>query len=506
MKSPVRYVMLLTLAWLASCDVPNSSISPTPYEKSLVSIANSGDQQHFVGVDAQFSDLARQIPGFAGVYYEGDRLIVTGKTTAALQSQLSAVTDRFSAASVEVRAVRHSFLDLAAVATALEKNGFPEGMTLLDIDEKDNVVRIGYNPDKPNAAKSLAYVMDALGVPEDLYRIEPSAPAVPLATLRDNIRPTVGGTAINDDGCTFWNISGPNYERAFITAAHCTGQIGVNNSTTFYQNQSGPIGVEYFDPPYQYYSMLSNCIREDCRLSDAAIGLYAQDVPATRGLIARPVNKSRTVGSIQYAGHFQVSAKYSVPVVGMTLNKVGQRTGWTYGDVTETCAHVYTASNGPHWILCSTMVNAGAFYGDSGSPVFRQLGSVNVGMYGILWGGAGTPHSTYWDSFWMSPFSGINEEFGGAMWPLLVSTGISGPTEVPPSENGTWTAVPNGDYSPYTYHWYKNGLSVGTGSSYVGQSDTDFTLRVDVVSRFGWFSSAEINVVVVDDCYPEEEC
>lgn len=55
--------------------------------------------------------------------------------------------------------------------------------------------------------------------------------------------------------------------------------------------------------------------------------------------------------------------------------------------------------------LCQAIVNAGVGGGDSGSPVF--LGSTNVTLYGILWGGNFSGSSLVY-----SPLTNIQLELG----------------------------------------------------------------------------------------------
>lgn len=79
---------------------------------------------------------------------------------------------------------------------------------------------------------------------------------------------------------------------------------------------------------------------------------------------------------------------------GTKLNKVGRRTGWTSGSVTNTCYDVPQANTyvdgKPTLMKCSYMVSASTAGGDSGSPVFsRELygGMYGHRLHGILWGG-----------------------------------------------------------------------------------------------------------------------
>ena len=73
-------------------------------------------------------------------------------------------------------------------------------------------------------------------------------------------------------------------------------------------------------------------------------------------------------------------------IVGEELDKVGVRTGWTYGDVEETCVDY------DNWwdrvrMLCNGKIRLKAGNNDSGAPVF-QYDSIagSARLVGILWG------------------------------------------------------------------------------------------------------------------------
>lgn len=82
-----------------------------------------------------------------------------------------------------------------------------------------------------------------------------------------------------------------------------------------------------------------------------------------------------------------------------------------------------------------------------------------------------------------------------------LSASISGPTMLGYRQIGTWTAVVSGGSSPYTYRWYKNGVLVGTGSSYSAGASGDFDLRLDVTDADGATDGA-LRRVHVTNCDP----
>jgi hypothetical protein len=166
-----------------------------------------------------------------------------------------------------------------------------------------------------------------------------------------------------------------------------------------------PIGTEVRDPAYFEFS--SGCpLGYPCRYSNASRAAYASGVSFSLGRIARtsgpnissdPTNNPKTItGSFSITGEGNAS-------VGVTVNKVGYRTGWTRGRVTNSCVNIL-ATNGAVF-LCQNIVAAGVGAGDGGSPVFK--GTTGVTLAGILWGrnDTGTLYA-------YSPLRNIERELG----------------------------------------------------------------------------------------------
>jgi hypothetical protein len=85
----------------------------------------------------------------------------------------------------------------------------------------------------------------------------------------------------------------------------------------------------------------------------------------------------------------------------------GAATGWTYGNVSQTCMDVYSEG---YYFLCQDFVVATGTFGDSGAPVFQFNGDV-VTFYGLLRGGAP-------DHYSFSSYGNINSDFGIAPSPV----------------------------------------------------------------------------------------
>jgi hypothetical protein len=225
------------------------------------------------------------------------------------------------------------------------------------------------------------------------------------------VRPLVGGLQLRFDGflCTLsYNATHGTQGEGFVVNSHCTTNRGTVDGTLYYQplDQVADqfIGTEVLDPPF--FQRTNGCPRGKlCRWSDSAYASRASGVSATRGVLAKTTGANN--GSLQIAGSFRIGSELTGnSMVGTTLNKVGRTTGWTQGNVTNSC--VNTGVSGSRIVIfCQDFVSAGVGGGDSGSPVFRIVSGDTVQLSGTLWGGnsAGT-------SFVYSPMTNIERELG----------------------------------------------------------------------------------------------
>jgi hypothetical protein len=273
----------------------------------------------------------------------------------------------------------------------------------VDADEASNRVRIGV---ERGAAGQARAAVARLGIPAEAVIVEETEPITFAATLRDRVRPVVGGLQINFPGflCTLGFNAVRSGVSSFITNSHCTNTQGGTEGTPYWQPLESVdpvrIGTEVDDPVY--FRRRSGCPNgRRCRFSDASRAAYAAGIDVDLGTLAKTTGPNN--GSITISGSFNITGEGSA-AVGQTANKVGRTTGWTQGLVTNTC--VNTGVSGSNIVqLCQTFVSAGVGGGDSGSPVFRETS--NVTLLGILWGGnsSGT-------QFVYSPIANIEQELG----------------------------------------------------------------------------------------------
>jgi hypothetical protein len=288
------------------------------------------------------------------------------------------------------------------------------GTVFADHDEANN--RLLFGVEKAAAIRGVSTALERLGIPSTAYAIQVVEPIELVASLRDKWRPTQGGIQIHFTQylCTLGFNADDGTQRSFITNSHCTGSQGGVESTLYYQPTSTVdltvIATEVEDPTYFRGGA---CPRgRKCRYSDSSRALYSGSVASTRGAIAKTSGPNN--GSLTVTGVFTVTSqdntRTSFPI-GTTVNKIGRTTGWTQGNVTNTCVNTNVSGSNVTQ-LCQTFVSnpGGAVVvgsGDSGSNVFQITSGTNVQLLGILWGGNGSG-----TQFVFSPLKQIRDELG----------------------------------------------------------------------------------------------
>lgn len=252
-----------------------------------------------------------------------------------------------------------------------------------------------------------------LGVPSQSVDVVETEPIVQVATVRDKVRPVVGGlqSRFSQGLCSLgFNAWRANVE-GYVTASHCSDRHGEVDGTLYYQpqplNQVADefIGTEIADPAF--FRNGNGCpLGRKCRYSDSNFSDGDDAVAFTLGEIARTTGPNN--GSLEIAGEFVIRAQ-GAATVGQTGNKVGRATGWTQGTVTRTCVNT-GVSDSNIVLLCQDFVENTVQIvnsGDSGSPVFRINAGDSVTLLGNVWGGnsSGT-------LFVYSPIANIERELG----------------------------------------------------------------------------------------------
>jgi hypothetical protein len=267
------------------------------------------------------------------------------------------------------------------------------GVVFTDSDEATGRLVVAVS--NPDVAEVVLERLATLGISPQIVDFVEKEPIVQVATLRDQVRPVVGGLQIRWSNyvCTLGFPAWRAGVLGFVTNSHCSTKQGSVDGTKYYQplNQVAAefIGTEIADPPF---FKGKGCPRgKQCRYSDSIFSQGASGVLFDLAKIAKTDAEnsgSLTIGN-SGAARFTITQKGAV-TKGTVVNKVGRTTGWTQGEITNKCANV--AVSGTNIVnLCQDIVeNTSATIvggGDSGSQVFSVVSGDNVRLVGLLWGG-----------------------------------------------------------------------------------------------------------------------
>lgn len=426
-RSALRALLVGAVLLTAACQDAREPTAPDPTAPSL-SVAQ-------VAQDSNPSQMAvaQVVPGFGGYFLDGSGrpavyLTDPAQRPVAEQALAAFIASRdFTASDLRVIQGDYTWVQLDAWYRQARPGAFSvAGIILGDVDEGSNRLRFGVAD--LGAVAGVQAALTAVGAPAAAATVERRAAFTTVATLRDRIRPTIGGIQINffptpagTPGVSLICTLGFNAERfgvpSFITNSHCSNvEGGEETPTEYYQNlrtglAANFIGVEVDDPHWTSQLNLDCPPPLACRYSDALRAEYAAGVENTLGRIARVDEITTSLDDQVHTidGFFRIRAERPDPIQGEVANKVGRTTGWTRGTTTGTCVDVLALGTN-HIRLCQAIVGALVDGGDSGSPVFFQRGNQsNVTLLGILWGGSvdeANPEFVY------SPMSGIERELG----------------------------------------------------------------------------------------------
>lgn len=445
--------------------------------------------------------LARAIPGFGGLYLDADGVPTVHLTDPGQRPAAERVLAAFMAREgrgadqLRVRQGRFAYADLEHWHERAWPAVFAEGRAVVftDVDEADNRVTIGVSD--PSAAPAVRAIAARHGVPEEAVQVEVVEPIRQLVSLQGLNDPIRGGVQIHFPGflCTLGFPAVSGSQASFITNSHCTTTQGGTEGTPYWQPLSSvdgtQVGTEVDDP---VYFTGSGCPGgRQCRYSDSSRARQEPGRAFELGSIARTSGPNN--GSLEVTGAFTITGTYAqsgvgqnCPVTGKVLNKMGRTTGWSQGQITNSCVNV--GVSGTRIVqLSQVIVAANVAGGDSGSPVFGDISGSNVTLYGILWGGGSS-------TFVYSPFVNIEHELG----PLTVTSGGGGPGNSAPeasftatptsgeapllvSFNASGSSDPDGDDLSYSWN-FGDGSPTASGEnvSHTFQDAGDFTVTLTV--------------------------
>ncbi len=377
-------------------------------------VADEGGQPSTL--DELFLSIESELAGFGGFYIENDTLVIVSSevyptanilrwTVANSLTKLRPdIAMMALVGRIQVVGGDFSFRQLHSIKESLTLNPLPK-VVLVDVDERRNRVLVGVEDE--GAVDDVMAILSDRGVSLDAVIVEVVEPIVPLASLRDRVRPVAGGLQIAFPltppyvgVCTLGFVAIRGGVLGYVTNDHCTSQSGVVDGTVHHQPlPDNAVGVEIVDPPFFTTDCPPGYV---CRYSDAIFGQAFTSGIMDFGKLMRTAG----IGSLEIVGRWNIVGESAFPVLGEVLNKVGRTTGWTQGSVINTC--VTTFVYGTNWVrFCQDRVAANVEGGDSGSPVFKVIDPAagNVVLYGVLWGGSS-------GSFVFSNMYNIERELG----------------------------------------------------------------------------------------------
>jgi hypothetical protein len=389
------------------------------------------------GVEVAFRELARVAPSHGGWYVD----TLTGDLTegpaakralALMMSQkLASARARHPHAVIVFKQGTYTFIELARWRDALRSLlAATSSVQWWGIHHSKNQIVVGVLPGADTAA--IVAMAQELAIPAGALRFERAGRVQAAKTLQDSIRPVKGGLILQYEespggathDCTLGFLALWGGQHAFVTASHCSSQLGTTDGTKQYQDTLAPndssIGYEVADsswdssfPPHCPPGIL-HCSNADAAVYRSTLGpggWYFQR-------IARPVSGcfpscTPPVLTIDpdYRKFWSIVRTDTLISEGDLVSKIGSFTGWTQSYVRIACMDVQR--NGVTY-FCQAYSDFGIEDGDSGAPVLEDiLGGTDttVTLGGSVWGIVVGGDRDGWGVF--SPWSQILKNYPG---------------------------------------------------------------------------------------------
>ncbi len=468
-----------------------------------VALSQEGDY------DAWLLQVAKRVPGFAGVYLDGDgnlEIALTDLSRESLARQAIAPlrADRPGIGDGRAVLVEFNFEELATwrdrVVGGIDNL---DGLVFLDVNEGLNRLVLGVTT--PEKGLSITRELASLGIPESATIVTAVGVLQSQShTLNSHLDTAQGGLQVFRtliDDCTLGFNGIYQGQRIFTTASHCSSTLaGFDPVDRWGQpTLAYPIGYEYADPFWRYYPACPGWFR--CRESDVTLGRYDPGVDAEVGVIARPIGEGSRVIDHSQPKYF-VTGGWWWPQQGQGVRMIGQTSGQQTGDITNTCVLVPESSN---WFTCQYLADYESRGGDSGAPILiLAADSSHVEIAGTHKGETTTSLAVF------SPWQGIQGDFGFIETeydpvvdpppPFTLTVTIEGPSQVKPNELCTWYSTVSGGTPPYQYQWYRPPASPIPGATgpevTLNTGTSNFQLRLVVLDPPSGSGADTVSVTV----------
>lgn len=454
MSCPLRNKLgawfVLGLALVVAGCLPDSPLTPAEHLGEARAVRSQGSPASGarLTIDDEYARIADEVPGFAGIYFDGSGvpvvLLKNSQAASEARGRLSELLLRGAngnaaqvaqvagqMASLRVEHARFDFRELydwykdMVISAAFAVSG----VVMTDIDERRNRIVVGVR-DGASLGRARAS-MAALGLPRDAYDVAeydvaglempastqhvedcdpmtaiiecpepPSGASGDTTSLRATRRPIIGGLQIQySEGFSAFNCSlGYNIvhrdavgtlsaNRYFVTNSHC-GAIGQMTGMSMGQSTAFEnVSNELADPPFFSAGTDAMCPPGRlCRYSDASLFQYYSPTLGAHGRVAFP-----NLGQLNVGLQREVVAGGD-PVVGMVVHRIGRTTGRSVGTVDQTCANFVVYDEGfdtGRMFLCQSRATYASASGDSGGPVVEVLSDGTLVARGIHWRGNG---------------------------------------------------------------------------------------------------------------------
>ncbi len=331
-RTPWRMLAtLVAMAALAACsDDPTAApTGPSRAETSAESdtVAPPPDGDLYPG-EKGFVELAQQIPGYAGDWFDGDTRVVAltarGKEDVAAQVLAKqAPVEHGDRSEVKTGGgtrfvpAQFDYLTLRRYRDAsIEKVLEVDGTTFYDFDEAANRLVVGIVDDAPRAEVEARFKES--GVPAEATEVVVTGKFEEDQTLQNFKRPLEGGWQIQNAGggiCTlgFITRNPANGAPSFVTNSHCTSSFWAPDGIMFSQHLNNLwVGREVRDPqPFgcAFFGIIK------CRFADAAL-VEVNGAAVSPGLIGRTTFWGGPMASGSIIINQLLPVRHELPVVG----------------------------------------------------------------------------------------------------------------------------------------------------------------------------------------------
>ena len=380
--------------------------------------------------------MAEIEPTFGGLYFDRGTLHVVltdvNRNPAVVRRAITMVFNdaRLKTLPIHIEAGIYSFSQLAGWGRSLPKAFTVPGVVSIDIDEVRNRLAIGITSLESRAAAQA--VLLGAGIPSAVLRFDVRPANHLTQSLGGDVRNIVGGVHLDFAAGGAWCTLGLNVSyggaASFMTNGHCSSSWGSSNDgTPFYQAfhtvSADSVGAEGTESALFGSGRDSRCPSSAsiCKYSDVDFVSYRSGMITSQsmGYFGRPTTRSRFDSNLvinSATPTIPITSKVLFPFAGDTVDKVGARTGWTYGPVTSTCT-TEAAGNGviTYYFVCTHTANMAVGPGDSGSGVFSYDGSANGSWAGQVFAGYSPGVNGFYQYTLFAPLNNIQSEFGSIL-------------------------------------------------------------------------------------------